>query len=94
MSNSVSPSRPLPEANARSARPYLRAAACWALGILWAVLLVLRFAGAGPEDSVAACRDATYRDPVTGREQGIGSARVAQDGTMTCHGMTYRIGAR
>jgi len=65
---------------------------CWALAILWAVLLLARFLTAGPEDSVTACRDAIYRDPVTGREQGIGSARIARDGAMTCHGLTYRAG--
>jgi hypothetical protein len=90
MSNSVSPSLSPSDAAACGSRRRLRTAACWAVGILWAALLFLRSLDAGPEDSVRACRRAIHRDPVTSREQGIGSARIAADGAMTCRGMTFR----
>lgn len=94
MSNPVS-SSPLPsDTSARPSWPRRGEAICWALGALWAAILLARFLGAGPEDSVTACRSAIYRDPVTGREQGIGSARVGRDGAMTCHGVTYGAGLR
>ena len=94
MSNPAS-SSPLPsDTSARPAWPRRGEAICWALAVLWTVILLARFLGAGPEDSVAACRSAIYRDPVTGREQGIGSARVARNGAMTCHGVTYGAGPR
>ncbi len=64
----------------------LRGAVCWGIAILWAVLALARFVLAGPEDSAAACRHRIYRDPVTGREQGIGEARIARDGTAICGG--------
>lgn len=94
MSDFVSPPPPPFETAIHGARRRLQATVCLAIGILWATLVFLRFSYVGPEDSVTACRHAIYRDPVTGREQGIGSARIAQDGAMTCHGVIYPIGAR
>lgn len=65
-----------------------------AVGILWATALLLRLFGAEPIDSVTACRHAFYRDPLIGRERGIGSARLAPDGAMTCAGVTYHAPSR
>jgi hypothetical protein len=94
MPHSASSSLSPVEATACGTRGGLRVAAFWAVGILWAILVLARCLGAGPEDSVTACRHAIYRDPVTGREQGTGSARVAPDGTITCRGMAYKADPR
>jgi hypothetical protein len=64
------------------------------IGVLWAAALLLRLFETGPQDSVTACRNMIYRDPLTGRERAIGTARIAPDGAITCHGVTYRAGSQ
>lgn len=72
----------------------VRVGCCCLVALLWAVVLLARMFGTGPEDSAAACLHAIYRNPVTGREQGIGEARVAADGTMICRGSIHHAGSR
>ncbi|QEL24365.1 hypothetical protein FQV39_18600 [Bosea sp. F3-2] len=64
------------------------------IGTLWAAMLLLRLFDAGFVDSASACRRMIYRDPVTGREQGIGEARIAPDSVIECDGVAYRPGPR
>ena len=93
MSPSAAPSQP----SARSATPAFRAArfgACLTIAILWAGVILSRVLATGPVDSATACRHAIYREPVTGREQAIGAARIAPDGAISCHGVTYRTESR
>lgn len=71
-----------------------RLAAVLAIGSLWALMLMLRFFGSGFVDSATTCQRMIYRDPLSGREQGIGEASVTLDGLLKCHGITYRPGPR
>jgi len=65
-----------------------------AIGIFWAVMLLLHAFDSGPVDSVSTCRQAIYRDPLTGQERGIGETRIAADGSMTCRGTIYHPASR
>lgn len=95
MSHVISPVSPKVGRKARlPLRPLLLAGCGCVVAALWAALVLLRVFASGPEDSATACRHAIYRDPVTGREQGIGPARIAADGKATCRGITYPVGAR
>jgi hypothetical protein len=58
-------------------------------GALWAAVLLLHVFAATPRDSATACRREIYRDPVTGQERGVGETRIAADGRIACHGVTY-----
>lgn len=40
-------------------------------------------------DSAASCFARVYRDPVTGRSQAIGPARLSPDGSIRCDGISY-----
>jgi hypothetical protein len=64
------------------------------IGVLWVALLLTGFFDHGPVDDASACRRMIYRDPVTGREQGIGEASITSDGTITCQNVSYRPGSR
>ncbi len=49
----------------------------------WAWLLLVEVSRGS---TAAACLNSAFRDPVTGREQGIGPVRVQPDGTIICSG--------
>lgn len=68
-------------------------AICGVIGVSCGSAL-LRLVEAGPQDSATACRNMIYRDPLTGRDQAIGAARIAPDGAITCQGVTYRLGSQ
>ncbi len=59
------------------------------MAAVWVALLLTSLFDHGPVDDASACRRMIYRDPVTGREQGIGEARIALDGTMRCQNVSY-----
>lgn len=65
-----------------------------AIGVLWAAMLLISLFDHGPVDDASACRRMIYRDPVTGREHGIGEARITSDGTMKCQNVSYRLDSR
>ena len=88
MSGISSPSRPV------LALGRIRPAGILAIGVLWAALLLISLFDHGPVDDASACRRMIYRDPVTGREQGIGEASITSDGTMNCQNVSYRPGSR
>lgn len=93
MSPSAPSSQPSSPPAGRLARR-ARLGAGLALAAVWLGVTLSHLLASGPTDSAAACRHAIYRDPVTGREQGIGSARVGSAGSMTCDGVTYRADSR
>ena len=96
MPDLMSSLRPVDHAPAGTARliRFIALVSCGVVGVLWAAALLLRLFETGPQDSVTACRNMIYRDPLTGREQGIGTARIAPDSAITCHGVTYRAGSQ
>ncbi|MGO4406261.1 hypothetical protein AB4Z10_18605 [Bosea sp. RAF48] len=65
-----------------------------AIGAVWIIALLLRVLDPGIVDSASACRRMVYRDPVTGRERGIGAVRITANGTIRCRDVTYQPGTR
>ncbi|MGX5736642.1 hypothetical protein [Bosea thiooxidans] len=65
-----------------------------AIGVFWIALLLISAFGRGPVDDASACRRMIYRDPVTGREQGVGEASITSDGTVKCQNVSYRPDSR
>jgi hypothetical protein len=60
--------------------PILRIAGTAALAVAWAALAYIAIAG----DPARGCRDMVYRDPVTGRDEARGGARLLADGRVAC----------
>ena len=88
MSRISSPSRPA------LATPRAQWIGALALAALWIAMLSISIFDHGPVDDASACRRMFDRDPVTGREQGIGKARITSDGTMKCQNVSYRPDSR
>lgn len=63
--------------------PYAGPAILLVLVAGWAWLLLVEVSRGS---TAAACLNSAFRDPVTGREQGIGPVRVQPDGTIICSG--------
>ena len=80
---------------ARAASPllhYIGPAAMLALAVGCGGLLLAEVRGVSPSNEAMACLKAAFRDPVTGREQGIGPVRVQPDGAIICRsGVLHRI---
>lgn len=58
----------------------------------WAWLLLGEVRRRSSATAAASCLAAVFRDPVTGREQGIGPVRVQPDGAITCRsGILHRL---
>lgn len=72
----------------------IRRAGILTIGVFWIAMLLISLFDHGPVDDASACRRMFDRDPVTGREQGIGKARITSDGTMKCQNVSYQPGLR
>lgn len=68
----------------RSGWSLRRALGVLAAAAMWVMVVLLRLSGSDSADTASACSRMIYRDPVTGREQAIGTARIASDGTIRC----------
>lgn len=76
----------------REALPHprmLRLIFCLAAGLVWAITMLSLIFNTEPRDDAAHCRRSVFRDPVTGRDQGIGGVHIAGNGAVTCRGVTY-----
>ncbi|MGO4741032.1 hypothetical protein AB4099_31210 [Bosea sp. 2KB_26] len=74
----------------RSGSSLRRALGVLAAAAMWISVVLLRIFGPDTTDTASACGRMVYRDPVTGREQAIGTARIASDGTIRCRDVAYR----
>ncbi|GAU86031.1 hypothetical protein [Bosea sp. BIWAKO-01] len=68
----------------RSGSSLRRALGVLAAAAMWLSVVLLRIFGPDTADTASACSRMIYRDPVTGREQAIGTARIVSDGTIRC----------